>query len=591
MNKTSGLGMIEVLVALTVASLGIAMHSALFTQFQVHHASTRNHRLAWRLAEQKFDDLKDFTQLQSSVDFDFNDIQNNSGGKQINGSTLLPAGPIDKRWTGTNTVNFNLSWQVENGYWQNNQLTYLNQTNLQASPDQKRITITVSWFEAEALKQISVQGIVAGLSPLSEILLYRPQNDSASTPPTLRQRTNSDPNSIPLTLDDLSSISTEVKQLATEKATQIRAETYDTQGHVLKQTLFLTVACQCQFAGNGYQKTTAYARWDNEEKSLIPQTGDKVIKTQGCAVDETTGQCSLQTNTLCERCCSDHHDPKNSVLDSNGHRYCDPDNGILDRCYDPFRRSTDYFNGQHVHYNKQNQIVTSGNYLESCRFRSINGSFEVYQDWHRLDMTVLPWHWLQSNLNHYQVWLKEILATVVNNCDSFWGQIHPGDSNSQIQWPDKQKSLQSLSQAWPLQSGENLLLSARGLYLDYMNAETLTAFKQMLTQNKNTIHLLPFYEFSLGEFAPYCEANHSGWCSSSASNIDVGSGFQESPNGLSPGMLLAKAYIDSDLTIRFSLKNNNFGLIPFGSAREFSGLSSVDEELNTAEFKLQIVKP
>lgn len=591
MNKTTGLGMIEVLVALTVVSLGIAMHSALFTQFQLHHASTRNQRLAWRLAEQKFDDLKDFKQLQSSGDFDFNDIQDNNGGKQINDSILLPAGLVDKRWTGTNPTNFNLSWQVENGYWQNDQLIYQNQSSLTSYPDQKRITISVSWFEAEELKHISVQGIVPGLSPLTEILLYRPQTNSISNLPILKQQTTFDPASISVTLDDLSHISTQVKQLTSEKATQIRTETLDTQGHVLKQNLFLTVSCQCQFAGVGSQKTTAYAGWDSIEKTLTPQLGDKVLKTQGCALDEITGQCSTQSNTLCERCCKDHHDPKLNITDSTGQSYCDPAHGILDRCYDPFRNSADFDNGQHHHYNKQGQVVTSGNYLESCRFREINGSLEVYQDWHRLDLVLLPWQWLQTNLNHYQTWLKQTLTTVVNNCDSFWGQIRPSDSNSKITWPDKQQVMQSLTQPWPLKHGDSLLLSARGLYLDYMNSETISALKQLLTQNKNAINQIPFYELGLNQFAPYCEANQSGWCSSSTNNIEVGSGLPNSPNGLSPGMLSSKQYSDAELTISFGLKRSNSGMIPFAVASDFSALSDNDQTIDMAEFKLQILNP
>lgn len=591
MNKSSGLGMIEILIALTVMSLGIAMHSAVFTQFQLHHASTRNQRLAWRLAEQKFDDLRDFKQLQSIADFDFNDIQDNTGGKQINGSLLLPAGTIDKRWTGTNSTQFNLSWQVENGYWQNNQLTYQNQNSQHPYPDQKRISIQVAWFEVDELKQINVQGIVAALSPLSGILLYRPQTTTITHQPILKHQTSSDSASISIALDDLSSLSTEVKQLGTEKATQIRTETFDNQGHILKQSSFLTVSCQCQFAGNGFRKTSAAAHWDSVEQTLIPHTGDTVLKVQGCALDETTGQCSTQTNTLCDRCCSDHHDPQLNIVDSTGQAYCDPVHGILDRCYDPFRNSADYTDGQHHHYNNQGHMVTSGNYVESCRFRNINGSLEVYQDWFRLDLILVPWQWLQNNLNQYQAWLKASLTTVVNNCDSFWGQIRPSDSNSTVKWPDKQQSLSSLTQPWSLKTGDSLLISARGLYLDYMNAETTSALKQLLTKNKNAISQIPFYELAVNEFAPYCQSSHSGWCSEAVNNIDVGSGIQNTPNGLSSGMLLAKQYSDSEVTISFGLKRSNSGLIPFASASDFSGLNNDDPIIDQAEFKVQVLAP
>lgn len=591
MNKISGLGLIEILIALSVISLGIALHSVLYTQFQLHYASSRNQGLAWRLAEQKFDDLRDFKQLLSSADFDFNDIQNNTGGKQIEGSLLLPAGPVDKRWTGTNPTNFNLSWQVENAYWQNDQLLYLNPTQQAPYPDQKRISILVSWFEADALKEISVQGIVTAISPVSEILLYRPLTHLNTIRPVLKHQTASDTNSITISADDSSSVSTQIKVLNTEKASQILTETLDSQGHILKQSSFLTVSCQCQFAGTGYQKTSAYAYWDKTTQTLIPQSGERVLKTQGCALDETTRQCSTQSDTLCARCCQDHHDPKLSLLDGAGQPYCDPAQNNRNRCYNPFARSADYRDGQHPHYNRYGQMVSSGDYQESCRFRNINGHLEVYQDWYRLDLILLPWQWLQSNLNEYQTWLKASLTTVINNSDSFWGQIRPDDVNSNIQWPDKSQLLPSLNQTWQLKSGDSLLLSARGLYLDYMNSETISALKQQLSKNKNAISLIPFYELEINAFAPYCGDNQSGWCSSASNNIEVGSGSQSSPNGLSPGMLLAKYAHDSELTISFGLQRGNAGLIPFLPSSNFSSLSNTDDDLDKAEFKLQILGP
>ena len=591
MSKLSGLGLIEILIALTVMSLGIATHSALFTQFQLHHASTRNQRLAWRLAEQKFDDLKDFRQLQSFADFDFNDIQNNSGGKQINNSLLLPAGPVDQRWLGAQTPQFNLSWQVENAYWQNSQLIYQDQTTQQPYPDQKRISIQVSWFEADEMKQINVQGLVAALSPLSEILLYRPQATGITHQPILQQQSAKEASNISITLDDLSSSVSEVKPLDQEKATQIRTETLDNHGHVLKQSVFLTVNCQCQFTADGYQKTSAHGHWDSVTQTLLPQSGDTVLKAQACALNEITGQCSDQTNTLCERCCRDHHDPKLNVVDNTGQVYCDPAHGIRDRCYDPFRNQEDYTNGQHRHYNSQGQIVSSGNYNESCRFRNINGNLEVYQDWYRLDLILVPWQWLQNSLPAYQSWLKASLTTVINNCESFWGQIRPDAPDSNIQWPNKQQLLSTLIQPWSLKPGESLLLNARGIYLDYMDSETISALRQMLTKNKNALSQIPFYELSLNTLAPYCLLNQSGWCSSASNNIEVGSGLQNSPNGLSPGLVLAKYYSDQPETISFSLKRRNSGLIPFVASSNFSGLDNDDQVIDKAEFSVQIQQP
>jgi hypothetical protein len=591
MSKIDGLGLLEILIALTVISLGIAMHSALFTQFQLHHASTRNQRLAWRLAEQKFDDLKDFRQLQSTADFDFNDIQNNSGGKQIKGSLLLPAGPVEQRWTGSLSPQFNLSWQVENGYWQNSQLIYQDPTKQPPYPDQKRISIQVSWFEADEIKQINVQGIVAALSPLSEILLYRPQATGVTHKPILQQQTDSASTDIPIALNDLSKLITEVKSLDQEKATQIRAVTVDHQGHVLKQSDFLTVSCQCQFSADGYQKTSAHGHWDTVEQTLFPQSGDTVLKAQGCALDEVSGQCSTQTNTLCERCCRDHHDPKLNIVDSAGQAYCDPVHGIRDRCYDPFRNQQDYTNGQHPHYNSQGQIVSSGNYIESCRFRNINGKLEVYQDWYRLDLILVPWQWLQNNLTPYQDWLKASLTTVIRNSDSFWGQIRPDDTDSSIQWPDKHQILDTLIQPWPLKLGDFLLLSARGLYVDYMDNTTVLGLKQLLSKNKNAISQIPFYELAVNTFAPYCLINQSGWCSSASDVIEVGAGLENSPNGLSPGLLSVKQYSDQQESISFSLKRNNSGLIPFASASDFSGLVNNDSAIDKAEFSVQILGP
>lgn len=584
MNPCRGFGLLEILISLALFSLGIAMQSYLFLQIRQNMSSAENQRLAWRIAEQKFDDLHDFYQLQNDADFDYSDIQSNQGGKQLFGNLLLPAGKVDSRWTGNNKTAFDLSWQVENGYWQNSQLRYDNLNTAQTIPDQKRITLNVSWFEAEQRQQISVQGIVAAVSPNSEILLYRSITSKPSQPAILTSSTDNSSDSVSIAVNEHLNQRSKIRYLQSDKTTELLRDSYDNQGKLLQQTQFLTVSCQCQFDGYGTQKTAAYADWNPTTQTLEPQTGNDVYKARGCELDALNGACTTKTDSVCQRCCRDHHDPELKSLDNKGRPYCNPSAGVFDQCYDPFRDPTDYTNGQHKHYNSMGLAVSSGPYLESCRLRAIKGNFEVFQDWHRLDMTILPLQWLSDNTARYQSLLTATLKSAINNSDTYRGQISPTQPVNNLAWPDKRQYL-NWSSPWILNSGENLMLSSRGLYLDYLNANTVTALKQALAKAKPDYSQIPFYEIPLNSFAPYCQTDGSGWCSSASQQIEVGAGNANQLNGLSAGMLRHRQTSEDAVLIHFGLKRSNSGLTPEAPKLENINLNNADSSLDIAEFQ------
>ena len=378
---------------------------------------------------------------------------------------------------------------------------------------------------------------------------------------------------------------TELQALENGKTYLIHSDTLDQNGGLLQRTEFLTVSCQCRFNGTGLAKTTAYSRWDAVSRTLQPIPGDWVEKPQGCERNPLSGACDTTTNSLCQRCCHDHHDPDVESKDPRALSYCDPLHGILDRCYDPFRDSADYNHGQHQHYDASGQVVNSGDYEESCRFRAINGSWEVYQDWHRLDLLLLPQPWLQTHSELYQRHVRQTLSALLNHSTTpFYGQLRPDDA-SVIPWPDK--NALGLTTAWPIPLGTRLRLSARGLYLDYLNLESISGLRAQLEQTEDNLHGIPFYELELNTLAPWCQPNREGgWCVGVSGQLQVGAGPFAAPNGLSPGMVESLQSGMTPESVSFSLRRSNSGLsaAPWPNDR-FQGLNS-DHSLDSTRIEL-----
>ena len=572
--QTTGMTLLGTLIATLIMGIGISALVKLQSLLLQTSQQNQDRTSALLIAQQKLADLKSFTQLSSDPAlFDFNDIADNQGGNlTMAGQLIMPAGTIKQA-----NQTFNLSWQVENGYWRNDTLTYSPPTPLPVYPDQKRLTISVSWQQ----EQIQLQNVIAAISPLGSQALLDPKPAYTSKIPQIADPFASQPNPVSIGLDD-------GQQRRTWSASPrsnsqiISSYSVNLGGILQRKEEFLTVACDCAFTSPGLGYTSAHPVWNPLTKSYQDKIGDLLQKDRGC-VSDGQNRCIETSDIACSRCCNDHHDPDQSQLDSNQQAYCQPSLNLLQACYDPYRSGEDFNTGKHQHYNNDGIKVSSGAYVESCRFKRINGAWQLYQDWHRVALTILPTSSISSSVkpNLYNQYVQQIINAILDSkISQFYGQSSTA-GDTQINWPKPPEALVGPIKLKPKQSVQ---LSSYGLYIDYLSPELLNATRDAKAIHQDYLAMLPFYPIDLSHIVPYPSLINGtcwGWCLSPSEYLSLN--LQTSIAELT-GLLPSP----SPLTINFKLRRSNTGLFPLRPPSDSSQANNSDHLIDQASLQIQV---
>jgi type II secretory pathway pseudopilin PulG len=557
-SKQYGFGLIEVLIACLVLGIGMAALVKLENLYSQASRLSKARNIAMNLAQQKLDDLKGFSQLTADANqFTYSDIETNHGGAlKADGLLKFPAGLV----TGY-ADSYQLTWTVENGYWYQQHLTYTPPSPLPAYPDQKRITVNLDWAD----QHLQLQTIIAAISPnLTAELADQHSTDSAIHPNI---------HYTPSKQEEIASIGSETGNQRQTIAlntphNQINAYSYNLAGKLLRQEQFTTVACNCTFSSRGPAYTAAYGQWDPLNKQFIDQTGDLVIKDRGCQTNGIDSQC-IDSNDLCSRCCNDHHDPSSNQLDTNHIPYCDPEQGIFDRCFDPFRGISDFSLGKHLHYTANGTVANSGAYLESCRMKQIDGRWQVYQDWHRVALNAMPRTTFIEHRSDYKNYVISVLDTIL---DSSINQFN-GQDNSEINWPPAPDLFSAPLQ---LALGNTQTLTAHGLYIDYLNPELLNALRQQKQHHQDYLSHLPVYDIELSHFVEDCQTPR-GWCSSNPQQVTINA-----------NQIQALSITTEPTHISFGFARSNSGLAKFNQAIDVSLAANSDDIIDQALLAISV---
>ena len=267
---------------------------------------------------------------------------------------------------------------------------------------------------------------------------------------------------------------------------------------------FQNVACDCRFDTSTTPLTNAaaYPEWVSGLDSYIDKEGKQVDKTKGC-VQGGGSNCSSNPNPLCDVCCKDHHDT-NATVDGVA---------IAPRKYDPYRSSSDYDSstGDHNHYNLAGTLVSSGQYLEACRLKRVNGYWRVYQDWNLVTLTTLPLSDLIDPTTKaiYASYVNSIIDEHLDESEVSGGTLTtPPTKPSALDHTDSSNYV-TLSAV-----GEHRDLTARAVYLDYIDTTHLTALQAKKSAGSDYLLHLPFYELEV--------ASVSNWNSGNISAVNVG---------------------------------------------------------------------
>ncbi len=155
-TRQKGVGLVEVLVVMLVASIGLLAHVR-FQKTAFREAGlSAAHIVATELAVEKIDDLRSFSVLQTTTgQRAFQDIATDAGG-------ILPAGSV----TAGNQV-FNRSWVVTNWYYTTSGVAPSTSVPTGSPlPSLKQVVVTLSWTDiSNEIQTYSLASLIAGIDP------------------------------------------------------------------------------------------------------------------------------------------------------------------------------------------------------------------------------------------------------------------------------------------------------------------------------------------------------------------------------------------------------------------------------------------
>lgn len=164
MNKSkfsgqTGFSLIEVLITLVVVGFGLISMAKLQGVVQQDTSAAKARTVASHLAEQKIEDLRNFTVLLPvGAAIAYSTIATNAGGSVALASGAVPVA----------NVTYNRTWIVNNYYYTNVNTAPTTVVPVSAPlfPDFKRITVTITWQDADGANQaLALNTIISASDP------------------------------------------------------------------------------------------------------------------------------------------------------------------------------------------------------------------------------------------------------------------------------------------------------------------------------------------------------------------------------------------------------------------------------------------
>lgn len=509
-----GFSLLEVLFAVIILAVALLATARLHAMVTQDGSFAKARGIAANLAQEKLDDLKSFTVLYNNPDtplvnecaapmYCYSEIGDDTGGqeKAADGSLELISGDI----TVGNTT-YNRTWEVTD-YYNCTAASAASTANCAAPnakpyPDFKAVTLTVTWTDEKGGTQTAtLQTAIYASDPGSQA---RMAASSSGGGPKVSYTPIGIPDAVPVPINtggtkfkESSKPVPDVVSNGTAAEVSFDAVSYANNGSggydTTEREEFTTVSCECSFNSTNTAYTPSRMVWNGS--SLEAKVGNQISKPIGTAA---SGQ-----SDFCTACCKDHHDVGGFA-------------GTAQPKYDPDRPEVEYAaDGNHKHYwysncvagtlgkttcNAANKdpalgygVVDSGAYLESCRFKRVDGLWRIWQDWRQVKMTVMPYDFLpvSANLDAY----VEVIEAVVENT------IRTDSSNGTKTIP----ALTGRDFSFTA-TGETKQLLGRAVFVDRvykedapteLDTDYYTSLVAKVDASSDWLHLVPFYEANL----------------------------------------------------------------------------------------------
>jgi prepilin-type N-terminal cleavage/methylation domain-containing protein len=398
-----GFSLIEVMVALVILAVGILGISKLQSTL-IRNSSDANQRaVAVSLAQKKIDDLKSFAKLTvgttsdavpdawagvgaiAATNLSFEHIANSQGGAMCpSGLDAADAAIVAVRCPDAADLleianyAYSIDWDVTDYYYTGSPAIATTPVPAGTDADFKRVTLHVAWTDEVGDDQsIELDTVIDSYAPALTALANN--SSTGGIPPQASYLPEAAPDVIDITVDtgagtkrqtskplpDAVKTGSDANTLVTFEVISYHVDPDDSSEFFAdRQEEFMTVDCTCVLSASpAVAYPPGHVVWDEGDEDRYDFVGTPISK----ATATQTGNANA-VDAVCTVCCRDHHDDTASVV----------------------KYVAGTATGDHAHYKADSTVAASGDeYIESCRFKRINGVMRIFQDWNLLDLTVM----------------------------------------------------------------------------------------------------------------------------------------------------------------------------------------------------------
>lgn len=579
LRSIRGFSLIEVMIAVVVLSFGLLALAALQASLFRAGAETKARSNATAIAQQVVENAKSFAYLTAPLGYTGATYESlatgNLGSQTVAGVDYTVCRQVKRYRYDDATKKFVALNGVDGAGCANT--AAIGAAVDAAVPEFKEVKASVSWTsETGLVKTVELTDTVGAIAPANSIQVVKTPYISARGPEVWIEPPNKDnPQVVPIAIGgDQSAASSNpkpeqfVQDVSAVTLFSVQTFTGSTTGSEVRLNRKLDVAavsCVCQDDGSVSSATSpAYqaTQWNGKQLAYLePQavpagtrTGKPIASSSAPAIE-----------ALCTTCCRDHHETANR-----------------DPRPDPYRvlGSAEAAGAEHYGYRKagssyvidtllQVGTQTDGEYVDACQLVRVNGLMRMTVDAQQNHLLVTPLNdamaaYRQSDfISRYSGFVSDSIADGMASLPSGYpgpGASFPAPSSARLSSYADIVTPPSIA----LNDGDTKKLVAFGLYVDYVNADTIKAYACAKAQNntgdceglgsRNPLEVLPLYAVNV--------ANLGSWSSSkplvaSVVNATYRQGLLDADGGTVTAQSQNSPTV---FPVRLEINNSNSGL-------------------------------